>query len=404
MCRTSGFYYKLYHKAVKTAENIDNIERNRYTLQNMTTLKRNGGDMGKSMISKNILAGILLFFLAGLLIVCPSGLKAQCPVDMRVTSVPVQQLSLADVDLDHFQSRSLLFTIEITNSGSVNATAKLRGALDIHLADGTNFDNAITFTTDPFNVPAPAGRTLTNLNLGSNGDIGFLEFYYSPDAKNRIQDVALSTGSLPAGTYVFHLAMNDILCPTDVKVGDVKLVLQNASRVELRSPQDGATTNEFPLFEFFHDGTKAILTVAELTGDQSREDAISKKPPMLEVELSGQNSFLYSGGRPLERGKTYVWNVVSKSTGIGGVETEISSQLWTFTVSSIAQGAQGLTLLDQIEQILGPKYKSLFDQLKASGYSATGNTTLNGAAISESALLNLLNELRNNDSVELNLE
>ena len=386
-------------KCPKIVAKLDGIY---YTLQVMKTLIRYGGSMD---YGKRWLRYVVGFFSLGIifLIVPLEKSSAQCSLDMQVSTIPVQQLSPADIDFEHFDSRSLLFTITITNSNPDTVNADLEGFVDIYLADGTNFSDphAARFTTNQFSVPLGV-RTITNLNIGRNGDIGTQKFDFDDAAKNRLQDVSLSTGKFPAGRYVFHLELHSS-CTQTIPTKDVVFQLQNASRVELRSPQDGTTTNEFPFFEFFQEGSSAVLTVAEKTDNQSREDAISRKPPMLEVELSGQNSFLYSGGRPLEEGKTYVWDIVSNSAGAGGTAVEVSSPIWSFTVSNSASNSIGSLLMDQLLTTF-PKYKDLLEQIRKDAFVQAGQCTLNGSTITEPELMNLLSQLRDNDSVIITSE
>src|SRR5262245_24021089 len=77
-----------------------------------------------------------------------------CGLSMHITSTPVEHLGLADVDVDHFESRALLFTVQISNSAAVERQAQLHVALMITLADGSSYPTAVEFTTEPFPVPA----------------------------------------------------------------------------------------------------------------------------------------------------------------------------------------------------------------------------------------------------------
>jgi hypothetical protein len=328
-----------------------------------------------------------------------------CPLTMTVSHTPVQEISPADFDFAHFESRNLLFTLTIINPTADSASAILEGSIDIKLEDGAYFPKAASFRSRPFKVP-PGGLFLTNRNLGREGSIPTEQFEFESEPKSRIQDIALSTGKFPAGTYRFDLTIKCVQVGTE-RVGDSKLVefnIQNASRVELRSPRDGEATNDRPFFEFFNEADCGVLTIAEKTPEQSRDDAISHMPPMIEVELCGQNSYLYTGGRPLEEGKTYVWRVVGTSKGTGGAKIEIHSQIGLFTVSSSVQGSPESAILNQLEEMYGQRYTSIFEQIHHSGFAFTGQYTLNGFSLSLSDLLNLLVKLRDAESAELSFE
>lgn len=343
----------------------------------------------------------ILTGLIALEIFCTTSAPAQCQPSMTVSHTNVDELSPAEIDFEHFESRASLFTITIANTCSLHVV--LRGSIEIFLADGTLSGNAGMFTTRPFPVDPP-GKTISNMDLGRNGAVSTV-FSFDDNAKQRLQDVSLSTGKFPAGQYTIHLQLLDASLDPIGNPVDIRFDLRNISRVELRSPRDGEATNEFPLFEFYQDGDHAVLTVAEKSPDQSREDAISRKPPMVEVDLTGPNSFLYAGGRPLEDGKTYVWKVVGKKRGTGGVENEVSSTIGLFTVSASGGGGVNDAILNQLEEILGPRYSSIFTQIRAGGFHLTGTYGLNGSTLTQSELLNLLNKLREiADGAELSFE
>jgi hypothetical protein len=145
------------------------------------------------------------------------------------------------------------------------------------------------------------------------------------------------------------------------------------------------------MFEFYQEGGHLTLTVAELGNNQSREDAIAHQPPMLQAQLSGQNSFFYTGGRPLENGKSYVWQIVDAASNL-------SSPIWSFTVASSPVLTSDDAILDMLEQILGSRYASTIRQLREGDFHVDGTIELNGQSLTREQLLNLLNELRSGTS------
>jgi len=344
-------------------------------------------------------SGVALF----LLLVFPQNSSSQCLLTLDVSHTPVQQLSISDIDFEHFQSRTLLFTMEIRNPTPLPVDAVVEITMDVSLADGSVFTPALTYKSQPFPVKA-GGQTFTNLDMGSGSTvIKTASFDYDDQAKKKFDDVALGTGRFPSGKYAFLVKVG---C-AGVTGGEVEdrfvLVLRNASRVELRSPLDGESTNQFPLFEFFTDATSARLVVAEIPPGGSPQDAINRDPAMLDVDLHNQNSYFYSGGRLLEQGKSYAWQVTGKSLGSGGLNDDIKSEVRKFTVSQT-----GLTedeILRRIEEILGPKHKAVFDKIRKGEFKLTGKYTNNNATISTGELLNLIYELRDAlDNAEVGLE
>jgi len=328
-------------------------------------------------------------------------IQAQCETSIvDIIPAPVQQLTIADIDFDHFESATLLFTMRLGPSAGGD-TVRLHIVLNIKLANRSTYLNAADYTSKSFFVP-PAGATYTNLDIGRS--IQRQEFKLDSRAKEDVQDVALATGKFPAGIYTFQIA---IICSDNSQLSGppIDIVLLNSSRVDLLSPQEGEMTNEFPLFEFFHDGNRAVLTVAEKNPEQSREEAISHEPPMVETELMGQNSFLYSGGRHLEFGKTYAWKVVSKTAGPGGTDVEVSSSIRLFTVSSSPQIRSEDFILTYLKDIYGNRYPKIFQNIDKDNFLLTGTYIYNGHTYTREDLLKLLNELSSmSDSIELSFE
>ncbi len=363
------------------------------------------------MSSKMTLMIVALIALAIGTLVSPGSSAAQpCELGLNVTYAPVQQLTLADIDFEHFESRNLLFTVSITNPGT-DATARLRGVLHVHLADGSYDGDALTFLTEEFPVPHP-GRSLTNMDLGYKSDIHIENLDFADAAKDNVQDVALSTGKFPAGVYTLAITLAQTNCGVipDTVVGtkDIVLDLDNPSRIELRSPRDGDQTNEFPLFEFYSDVQNVTITVAECPPGTSREDAIEREPAMVVADVHGQASYLYAGGRPLERGKSYVWQVKTASLQSGGGGSVVASPVGLFTVGA-SDAPAGATssdaILRQLEEIFGSRYPSLFAAIREGSLTLSGNFLLNQSTLTEAQLLDLINELRSmSDSVDLTLE
>ncbi len=353
---------------------------------------------------------VLIVLAIGTFVSAPSASAQPCQLGLNVSYAPIQNLSLSDIDFEHFESRNLLFTVIISNTGTP-ATAKLHGILHVSLSDGTYNGDAVDFETVQFPVPG-AGKQFTNLNLGYNAEIKMDHLDFASEAKDKVQDVALATGKFPAGIYTLNILLDETGCTAtgDTVVGtkQIEFDLTNPSRIELRSPRDGEVTSEFPFFEFYTDHYPVTLTVTEIGPGQSREDAIQQQPPMLETEIQAQNAFLYAGGRPLERGKSYAWRVKTSTIGSGGSAHDVVSTVGLFTVASTPGEGEASTedaILRQLEELFGGRYPSLFQSIKNGHLSLDGTFSLNQSPLTESQLLDLLLQLRDiSDSVDLTLE
>lgn len=330
----------------------------------------------------------------------PAAAQVLCPLRLTATQVPVEQLTIADFDIDHFESRGLIFSVSISNPGPLPAIGvRMNIVLQIMLERGGEFLPAAEMRTEPFTVPVN-GRTVTNLDLGQAKEIGFESFEITDAARDAIEERTLSAGIFPAGTYTFTFTLEG--CPEATPV-DVVIRLGNPSRVELISPADGEETSEFPVFEFFHEGRAAELTVAELRPGQTYEDAIERDPAMLVKELSGERTVVYSGGRPLEQGRSYVWRVRTLTRIAGGSTVDLSSPVRGFTVSR--GGTFDDALLARLERMYGTMYPDLFRAIREGKFRSTGIYALDGRGLSEAELMKVLDALEEAlDASELTFE
>lgn len=349
----------------------------------------------------------LWLFTAAAFFTGPTPVLAQgCVLGLEAVAVPVDQLTIADFDLNNFEARGLLFTINIINPPDSPAVdVQMNVILNIQLATGEYFFQATIMRTDPFTVPG-GGRTLTNLDLGKSSGIGFEVFDINDEARAAIEERALSTGLLPAGAYTLTFSLENC---AEAGSDDVAWDIRNSSRLELISPRDGESTGEFPVFEFFQEGPAARLTVAELADGQTKEDAITREPAMLMAGLTTERSYLYQGGRPLENGKSYVWRVETLTRVAGGGEVLLSSPVYSFTVSetpgAVGNGSQVDYILARLEAIYGAEYPDIFQSIRDGAYTLTGDFLLDNASITDADLQALFDTLQESvDTSELTFE
>jgi hypothetical protein len=323
-------------------------------------------------------------------------------LQMEVTYMPVHRLSPADVDFQHGGGTNLLFTIQILNSGESTVSVALQGVLNVHLASGEFSGQGASFKSNFFDAPHGT-KIIRNFDLYRTGSIGMDHSDVDGKFQGYIND-GLASGLLPEGEYTFVLTLVDANGNSLDGTKEVVFNLKNTSRAELRSPRDGESTNEFPLFEFSFDGDRATIRVAEIGEGQSREDAMSRRPLMLEADVVG-NSYSYNSGRPLENGKTYAWQLSVDQALAGGGTNSVVSPIWEFTVSGANGGGSESAIIRQLEDIFGNRYPDIFKAIHDGGFTPSDRFMLNGSTISLSDLLNLLNEIRQNaDAAELTFE
>jgi hypothetical protein len=101
-----------------------------------------------------------------------------------------------------------------------------------------------------------------------------------------------------------------------------------------------------------------------------------------------------------------VWKVVSKIRSAGGSDIDVSSPVGEFMVSSSPDGVAGDVVLNQLEEMLGSRYRSIFQQIRNGGFKVMGESyMLNDSKLTQSQLMDLLNQLREHgDSIDVTFE
>jgi hypothetical protein len=295
--------------------------------------------------------------------------------------------------------------LRIRNAGggnvtSVNVVMKL--TLNVSLANGESFTPASELTTRTF--PVEGSRSISNLDLQKNPAYG-ITYVLTAEAKRRFEELALPTGFMPSGVYTFLIEVTTERYNQSFK-GSFKFVLSNPSRLELVFPTDrDRSVGQFPFFQWNYDGPRSRISIFEqLPGQLSPQEA-TDGVPYVTAEVT-TNSFLYpsSGVRPLEPGKTYVWFVEGLLGSSGNPNSSFKSPFRSFTVSAGGGNAAMQSLLDELERVLGPKHKALFDRIRSGALSPTGKIRVDGATINTTELVKLIGQFRNNPAGVVNVD
>jgi len=338
----------------------------------------------------------------------PSTVSAQQQmIELRISHTPVTELTVGDIDFKTLGSRSLFFTLSVQST--VQRSVRIIGDLDIVLADGSLFTPAATLKTKPFNIPAsPDRKVISNVDISPSSPIKVDNFDFSKDAKDRIQDLALSTGKLPSGTYTFTIHIEDANDPNiSSNVEQIVLNLQTISRLDLISPLDmSEMPNPLPQFNWLYDGSRVELSIYEfLPSKRTKEEAAEGNPHLVvrsgDPDLPlGTHTFQYPANtvRSLEPGKKYVWRVKGLTVGSGGSGSSINSDVWQFSVASTGgNGAGGGELNNVSNQILNLTLTvQILNDLLSGDLILTGVMYIDGKPVSADEVARLLRDLVSN--------
>lgn len=312
-------------------------------------------------------------------------------ITVTTLRAPVNTLSISDLDFLNATTPKWLFTITMSSPLSVEVILTIN--LDVYLAAGETYVNAAKFISKPFMLEGT--RTVTNLELGRGRGIPQRDvdgYIFNPQAKAAFQEIALPSGSMPAGTYRFTV---DVTAGNATGQGIFEFNLTNPSSPVLLAPAAGETVvEELPLFEWQYDGPRATISIYEmLPGQRSLEEVASGTPQITATVSTRSFRYPVTGARPLMPGRTYVWHVKGLVGTAGGTDLELRSALRSFSVSTQRRSSLDW-LLQELEDALPPSYKPVFDQIRAQDLSPSGTFRFNGSPISLADLLNALNDIR----------
>jgi len=281
--------------------------------------------------------------------------------------------------------------------------------------------------TDPF--PLIGTITLSNRSLSEGvhtvmSTNGPIEITASPqnvhiisgEHRDELMSQLLSVPTLPAGTYNFKFSV--LQSDGELIDGDQESVsLEATPTIQLIDPQDGGNVSSiYPLFKWNSTGAtrncKFGIRICEYNPDQhsSLEESLNdisvfpypdnggfveldpNDPADFEYvsETTGSYQFRYDpskGGRDLQEGHQYVWEVQKYCTTTSGLLT-VESEIHQF---SVGVGASD-PVKTALESILGQgQYNKLFDVGgKLAGYNANpAGIIIDGEVVEMTRLLRL---------------
>lgn len=219
-------------------------------------------------------------------------------------------------------------------------------------------------------------------------------------AVENLENQILATGKLPSGVYEFRTIAIDVSQgggSVEDQIQNHTLTITNPTTLELFFPGRSVAVTDieeivttFPYFQWQSDVNPLAadynLFVYEKFPEDETVDDVLSHPAMLHLEGYGLNFFQYptqtnpmllSGQavgpiRLLENGKIYYWLVESVvPTGTG--DFVIKSDVFRFKISDLAgQVNYAPQILSLLEQILGPDYWAVLQQLRDDGFEPNG--------------------------------
>lgn len=357
-----------------------------------------------------------------ILIFCQNQSFAQSvTIDAKLLNPDIKIFMLSDFNFTgHGASSGDFFTLTITNTSNLTQTCALMMRIR-----SQNYGELASGRTNSFSLAPLETIQITNSNLFSQAQKFSLEDYNIEEAGKDLTDRVLTAGALPSDIYYFDfdLEQNSGLKSESFLEIDVR----NTKTLDLIAPGANVDHGEvsqifstLPLFTWESNIDRFELTIAEkLSGVPENVDpeqvlqgrVIFKKILQIgsgsAVPIDGAiviptTTFQYpvSADFPLERGKTYYWQL----KGIVKSPSEtlyFPSEIWGFKI----QKMEGTLLTPEQQQIhdilstlLGEDFNMFFEAGgELDGFNPTGFITINGEKISISDLRALLAKLHSGE-------
>lgn len=272
------------------------------------------------------------------------------------------------------------------------------------IIDNRNFStntNTLLDEGNPPNVVPVVIRTIDAIN---------------PSDFELVTSAMMSTGKLADGEYRFELKIYSGSSEFDIQLTDQDsktIIVESSSGVNLESPGGELSDSLFnvvytpyPIFNWNKGNCNNCLTyirIAEFKNGyhSSMEEALRDErmlPYNQSLEwfnLSDISTFQYptSDARPLEYGKTYVWQIKVEIPTTNGYEDELSS-VYAFKLADPSESAS-IKMLNSSQQSLiealgEDQYNALFGiDGPLAGYRITNNIIINNSNVNQ----NILNQI-----------
>ncbi|HDL18448.1 MAG TPA: hypothetical protein ENH29_05285 [Bacteroidetes bacterium] len=330
-----------------------------------------------------------------------------------------QKISLQDIDLTSSGGQPL-FTLQLTNSDSVNKKAEAKLYIEIIMDGNSGSEVLASGSTRPFNLYFGQPINISDKNLDSELDLQ--DFSVETGTKDILSQI-LATGFLPDGVYTFKFRLTgNILPPGGEPIPDqgseteISLNIRNTTTIELVYPGRPADQGDLPVVyssqpTFLWSGNAAQYTIMvamrdENNEDQSPEDAIRTGEEGITLwtkdNVSG-NTIPYSTNPPLKSGATYFWQVKTNINLANNRFEEFASEIWGFKYQEPA--SQSGPMQDDVKENYFVSMFSgiegmgdIIDNLIGQGYQVdTGNMKYKGSKMNLAGLQILIGLIKSGE-------
>ncbi len=276
------------------------------------------------------------FFLTAVAFLCFSKVNAQTasisvsPTATTYDIFPTSSFNFADPEFS-----TVYFTLNVTSS-IPNITIEVEVDLQSQIATGRLASGTANVTLDASG--SSFSKTLSSTRFN---DLMGNSYQIDDNVQTDIEDAILETSLVPSGQLTFTFRVLDGGNEISTSPATLVMTLQNNTQLNLLSPNTGdISSTTFPFFQWASDLNDFDIIISETYSD-----------PLGEAGEANLNSLVYpshksyingsslqfpanpvAGGRHLQQGKKYYWQVIANANTPSG-NAQIRSEIWSFTVA-----------------------------------------------------------------------
>lgn len=315
------------------------------------------------------------FLLSAVVFMCFSEVNAQTasisvsPTTTTYDIFPTSSFNFADPEFS-----TVYFTLTV-NASIPTVTVEVEVDLQSQIASGPLASGTATLNLD--GSGSSFSKTLSSIRFN---DLMGNSYQIDDNVQTKLEDAILETSLVPSGQLTFTFTVFDGGNPIS-SPATLDMTLQNNTQLNLLSPTPGnISPTTFPFFQWASDLNDFDIVISETYSD-----------PLGEAGEPNLNSLVYpshknlisgaslqfpanppAGGRHLQTGKKYYWQVIANARTPNG-NTQVRSEIWDFTV---ADGAGSGTSASEMQIIQDEAKNALISGAENSGIELS-NTALN---------------------------
>lgn len=284
------------------------------------------------------------FFLAAMAFLCFAEVNAQtASISVNPTTKTYDIFPTSSFNFANPEFSTVYFTLNV-NASIPAVTVKVKVELESQIASGQLASGAalVNLSASGSNFSKILSSSEFNSLMGNNYQI-------DENVQKDVEDAILKTSFVPSGLLTFTFTVLDGGNVISTSPATLVLTLKNNTQLNLLSPNIGdVVSTTFPFFQWASDLNSFDIVISETysdpLGEAGEANLNSLVFPTHKKYINGSSLQFpvnpLAGGRHLQQGKKYFWQVIANAMTPSG-KVQIRSEIWSFTIDN--NSSQGLS-------------------------------------------------------------